>query len=202
MLHDRAIEAQRHGLERLVELRSARTPFYALRQSWKHFCKGSKRSDLLVCELRVVRITGDHSLNFRLFVIRQRALCREFLRRHRLCSFRLAGRMEITEMASAPNGLKTTVIVISAHSPTAIKRPLSAGPNLASEKKLVSRSAKSRPCLARFVGRFASSHTILIGFRTRKSSSRREFSSTETGCRCVADFRPSVAPNVPLGSAA
>jgi hypothetical protein len=36
--------------------------------------------------------------------------------------------MEITEMASAPHGLKTTVIVISAHSPIATKRPLSAGP--------------------------------------------------------------------------
>ena len=32
-------------------------------------------------------------------------------------------------MASAPNGLKTTVIAIPAHSPTATKRPLSAGPN-------------------------------------------------------------------------
>jgi hypothetical protein len=152
----------------LSSLGPARTPFCALRQSRKQFRKWSKPADLLVSQLRIVRITGDHSLNFRLFIVRQRALCREFLQRHRLRSFRLAGRMEITEMASAPNGLKTTVIVISAHSPIATKRPLSVGPNAASAKNPVSRSAKSRPCLARFVSLLASSHTILMNLCTRE----------------------------------
>ena len=168
------------------------------------FCKWSKPCDLLVRKLRVVRITRDHPLNFRLFIIRQRALCREFLRRHRLRSFRLAGRMEITEMASAPSGLKTTVIVISAHSPIATKRPLSVGPNAASEKKPVSRSAKSRPCLARFVSRLASSQTIFMNLCTRKCEQVSIIFVYGNNVDKPGDShrRPSAGSNFPLVSAA
>jgi hypothetical protein len=41
MLHNRSIEAQRHGLQRLIELRPAGTALYALSQTRKRFGKRS-----------------------------------------------------------------------------------------------------------------------------------------------------------------
>ena len=98
-------------------------------------------------------IAGDHPLDL---VFGQMGLAHSRLR-----SLALAGRIEITDTPWVPKAAKTTATVPSARRPIAMCRPAFAGTTTEARKNASSRSAKSRPCLARLVCRFGASQVII-----------------------------------------